>query len=221
MGIAIIGGTGDLGEGLIKRLSLKNQVIVGSRVKDKAQTIAAQLSRQVEEVTGVKPDLQGDENAKAVSQAEISILAVPHEYAVQTVQGLAESFRRDSVLITPVVPMVKVQNCFQYSPPTSMGFKSMAQQIAKLVSVPVVAAFHSLPAKKLADLSVELELDVPICGDSQRALEKTMDLIQGVPNLRPLIVGGLETAYMVESLTPLILNVAMKNKMRNLSLKFV
>jgi NADPH-dependent F420 reductase len=221
MKIAVIGGTGDLGEGLIKRLSIKNQVVLGSRVKDKAQTIASELSQQVEDSTGVKPDLLGDENAAAVSQAEISILAVPHEYAIQTVQGLAKSFRQDSILITPVVPMVKARNCFQYSPPTSLGFTSMAQQIANLTTVPVVAAFHSLPAKKLADLSVEPELDVPVCGDSEYALEKVTDLIRGIPKLRPLMAGSLETAYMVESLTPLILNIAVKNKMRNLSLRFV
>ncbi|MEM0120759.1 MAG: NADPH-dependent F420 reductase [Thermoprotei archaeon] len=219
MRIAVVGGTGDLGEGLIKRLCVSHQVVVGSRVKEKAQSIAKQLSVSVKSEAGVEPNLSGEANADAVKDAEIVILAVPSEYAIQTVLSLSGEFSPNCVLVSPVVPMVRTEDGFVYSPPDN--HHSMAEAIAEQVSVPVVAAFHTLPAKKLADLRIQPEFDVPLVGDSESAVKKVSDLIGSIPRLRPLYVGGLKLAHLVEPLTPLILNVSTKNKLRNLSLKFV
>lgn len=219
MKIAVVGGTGDLGEGLIKRLSLSNQVVVGSRIREKAQDVAKRLSAEVKAETGAEPNISGEENSEAVKGAEMVVLAVPSEYAIQTVLSLSAQIPQNAILVSPVVPMVKTDEGFVYSPPE--GHPSMAEAIAGLVAVPVVAAFHTLPAKKLADLKLQLELDVPIVGDSQEAVAKVSQLVASIPKLRPLYVGGLRLAQLVEALTPLILNVSAKNRLKNLSLRFV
>jgi NADPH-dependent F420 reductase len=219
MKIAVVGGTGDLGEGLIKRLCLNHQVVVGSRIKEKAQSIASELSAKVKEETGIEPNVSGEANPEAVKGSDVAILAVPSEYALQTVLSLSGEFPAGCVLVSPVVPMVKTEDGFLYSPPD--GHHSMAEAIAEQVNVPVVAAFHTLPAKKLADLKLQPEFDVPLVGDSEEAVRRVSSLIESIPRLRPLYVGSLRTAQLVESLTPLILNVSAKNRLRNLSLKFV
>lgn len=204
---------------MIKRLCLNNQVVVGSRIKEKAQDIAGKLAAQVKSETGFEPAITGEANMDAVKGADIVVLAVPSEYALQTVLSLSSELPQHSILVSPVVPMVKTEDGFIYSPPE--GHSSMAEAIARLVNIPVVAAFHTLPAKKLADLKLQPEFDVPIVGDNQEAVARVSQLVASIPRLRPLYVGGLRLAQLVESLTPLILNVSARNKLRNLSLKFV
>jgi predicted dinucleotide-binding enzyme len=51
--------------------------------------------------------------------------------------------------------------------------------------------------------------------------EIVFDLVRNISNMRPLDIGPLETAGMVESLTPLLINVAARNEMKDVSLKFV
>jgi predicted dinucleotide-binding enzyme len=39
--------------------------------------------------------------------------------------------------------------------------------------------------------------------------------------MRPLDIGPLETSGMVESLTPLVINIAIRNKMHDVGIRFV
>jgi predicted dinucleotide-binding enzyme len=48
-----------------------------------------------------------------------------------------------------------------------------------------------------------------------------MDLVAGVPRLRAYDAGPLGTASLVESVTPLLLNVARYNKMRDVGIQFL
>ena len=71
--IAIIGGTGDLGSGLAKRWAAAgHSVIVGSRSKEKAQSLATALSSEL----GLR--LTGDDNAAAAAASDIVVIAVPY-----------------------------------------------------------------------------------------------------------------------------------------------
>ncbi|MEM3857660.1 MAG: NADPH-dependent F420 reductase [Thermoprotei archaeon] len=220
MKIAIVGGTGGLGEGLAKRFSLKHEVVVGSRDKDKAQRAASQFHEDVARL-GHSVSIQGSDNGSAVSDAQVTILAVPHDFALSTVEALKNNLSKDSVLVCPVVPMTKTKYGFSYIPPNEQDVGSMAEAVAKISPVPVVAAFHTLPARRLADVSKPLDLDVPVCGDDQSALQVVTKLISETPNLRPLLVGGVASSRLVESVTPLILNISVRNKLRDLAIKFV
>lgn len=85
----------------------------------------------------------------------------------------------------------------------------------------MVVAFQTLPAPRLADLDDPLGFDVVVCADNEEAKKVVMDLVADLGNVRALDGGGLEEAKLVESLTPLLINLAIRNKMKPLSLKFV
>jgi len=87
--------------------------------------------------------------------------------------------------------------------------------------VPVVGAFHNLAAGRLADPDADLDWDVPIVADDNAAAETVASLAADVNGLRPLRAGGLDNAAEVESLTPLLINLAMHNEgMHDLGVKF-
>jgi hypothetical protein len=88
-------------------------------------------------------------------------------------------------------------------------------------TVKLVAAFHNLSAKKLCILGECLDSDVVYCGDDEDAKKLVMELIQDLGDLRPLDGGGLENAYMLEALTPFLINIARLNGLRDLGVKFV
>jgi predicted dinucleotide-binding enzyme len=47
-----------------------------------------------------------------------------------------------------------------------------------------------------------------------------LDLVEGVPRLKGYDAGPLATACMVECITPLLLNVARFNRMRDVGIQF-
>ena len=48
-----------------------------------------------------------------------------------------------------------------------------------------------------------------------------MDLTREIKSLRPLDGGGLGSSYMIESLTPFLINLAIRNGLSDLGVKFV
>ncbi len=87
--------------------------------------------------------------------------------------------------------------------------------------VRMVVAFQTLPAPRLANLDDPLGWDVVVCADDEEAKKVVMGLISDMGDLRPLDGGGLEEAKLIEPLTPLLINLAIKNKTKPLSIKFV
>jgi len=63
--------------------------------------------------------------------------------------------------------------------------------------------------------------DAFICGDDAEALDIVMELAGEIKSLRPLNAGPLAASPMVESLTPFLLNVARKNKIKDAGIAIV
>ena len=85
----------------------------------------------------------------------------------------------------------------------------------------MVSAFQTLPAPRLANLDDKLGFDVIVCADDEAAKKTVMGLAEQLGDIRALDGGSLEEAKLVESLTPLLINLAIKNKTKPLSIKFV
>jgi 8-hydroxy-5-deazaflavin:NADPH oxidoreductase len=85
----------------------------------------------------------------------------------------------------------------------------------------VVSAFQTIPAQYLNDINGILDLDVLIAGDDKAAVDAVMGLVKDIPGLRPLRVGPLENSKWVESLTPLLLNASILNKLHDPSIRIV
>ena len=115
MKIAILGGTGDIGEGLALRLAKQNDVIIGSREEAKAKEAADNYNKVLKD-RGMRDDIRGMSNEDAAKNAEAVILAVKYQVAVPTIQALNNAGAlKDQIVITPIVPMSKPKLC-AYTP---------------------------------------------------------------------------------------------------------
>lgn len=217
MRIAILGGTGDIGEGLALRLAQKHQIYIGSREETKAKEAADGYNKLLKE-KGLKDDIKGMSNPDATKNADVVILAVRYQFAIPTLQAVAGDLD-GRIVVTPIVPMSKQKLC-AYTPPEH---GSAAKHICSVMppEIRTVVAFQTLPAPRLANLDDPLGFDVIVCADDEEAKKVVMGLASDLGDVRPLDGGGLEEAKLVESLTPLLINLAIKNKTKPLSIKFV
>ncbi len=220
MQIALLGGTGDIGEGLALRWGhdTDHDIVVGSREAEKAEGKADEYNAELAD-RGVDAAIAGRENPEAAADADVVVLSVPAYYLADTIDAVAGNLD-GSVLVSPAVGMKRDGAGMHYNPP---GVGSVTQLAAKSApdDVPVVGAFHNLAAGRLADLDADLEWDVPVVADDADAKSTVLDLAEDIDGLRALDAGGLSNAAEVESLTPLLINVAANNDgLHDLGVKF-
>ncbi|MDR9380944.1 MAG: NADPH-dependent F420 reductase [Natronomonas sp.] len=221
MRIAILGGTGDIGQGLVLRwgFDTSHELLVGSRDPEKARTKAEEYETELDS-RGVETSIKGFENAMAADRADVVVLAVPAYHVVGTIEAIEDRLDSETILVTPAVGMKRDEDGFHYNRPGAGSVAALADE-AKPDDVPLVGAFHNLPAGGLADLDEELEWDTLVFGDDEDAKSIVVDLTAGIEGIRPLDVGGLANAPEVEAVTPLLINVAMQNKgLHDLGVKF-
>jgi NADPH-dependent F420 reductase len=213
--IGIVGGTGDIGEGMAMRLSPVFDVIVGSREKDKAEA-ACEFGIETLRKRGQKCSLTGVSNQKAVDDAEIVILAIPYNHLIGTLETLCGF--EEKIIISPVNPMVK-RDFFTCVPPPE---GSAALLIKKLLppSAKICTAFNTIAANRWKLLDEELSYSVPVCGDDNNAKQQVMEIVNGISKLRAFDAGPLAASHLVECLTPLLLNIARYNKMKDVGIQF-
>ncbi|MDO9036198.1 MAG: NADPH-dependent F420 reductase [Methanoregula sp.] len=216
MKIGIVGGTGDIGEGMVMRLSPLYDVIIGSRDTEKAKSVC-NCTLDVCEKRGDKPcTVVGASNQDAVTCADIVILAIPFKHLVSTLETL-ECFE-NKIVISPVNPMEK-RNSFEFVPP-SEGSAALLVQKMLPKSTRVCSAFNTIAANKWRALDEELAYSVPVCGDDADAKRQVMDIVNHISKLQAFDAGPLAVSSMVEALTPLLLNIARYNKMRDVGIQF-
>lgn len=207
MKIALVGGTGDIGTGFAVRWGQKHEIIIGSRNEDKARESAAAIMQM--EAANVR----GMDNAGAVAEADVVVLCVPFEHLTSVTGDLRDSYR-SQIVISPVVPMIYNGKFFQFNPPAEGSAAMLARSLLP-EGVRVVSAFHTICAAALQDRERVMKGDAFICSDEAEAIDITAELAGEIKSLRPLKVGPLAASPMVESLTPFLLNVARKNKIKN------
>ena len=215
MKIGIVGGTGDIGEGMAMRLSPVFDIVVGSREQDKAEA-SCTVTRETLKQRGRECTLHGVSNQDAVDNADIVILAIPFKHVVPTLSTL-HGFE-DKIVISPVNPMEK-QNHFVFVPPPE---GSAALLIKKLLpkEARLCCAFNTIAANRWKALDEELEYSVPVCGDDEEAKHQVMELVNRVSKLHAFNAGPLSVSTMIEPLTPLVLNIARYNRMHDVGIQF-
>ncbi|MFB6089749.1 MAG: NADPH-dependent F420 reductase [Halobellus sp.] len=212
MRIALLGGTGDVGEGLALRWAFHTQhdVVIGSRDPDAAHDAADRYERAVAD-HGRERKLTGFENGMAADRADVVVCCVPPYHVADTVEAVSESLDDGDVLVTPAAGMKRDDDGFHYHPPGAGSVTALVADAAP-EGVPVVGAFHSLAAGRLADLDADLGVDTLLVGDDADAKSLVAGLAEDIDGLRALDAGGIANAPEVESLTPLLINVARENK---------
>ena len=221
MRIALLGGTGDIGQALALRWArdTNHEVLVGSRDPEKARTKADEYETELDSV-GVERDVKGFANEMAADRADVVVLAVPPFHVRDLVESIADRIEEADVLVSPAVGMDRDDEGFHYKPPKAGSVTRLVADAAP-DGVPVVGAFHNLSADRLANLDVELNLDTLVVGDDEDAVETVVQLSDQIEGLRALKAGGLANAAEVESMTPLLINIAMENEgMHDVGVKF-
>ncbi|PSP95398.1 NADPH-dependent F420 reductase [Halobacteriales archaeon QS_1_68_44] len=211
MRIALLGGTGDIGEGLALRwgFDTDHEVLVGSRDPERAREKADEYETELGG-RGIEADIKGFENSMAADRADVVVLSVPAYHLVDTVEAVADRLDEETVLVTPAVGMKRDDAGFHYNRPGAGSVAALAAG-AKPDDVPLVGAFHNLPAGGLANLDHTFEWDTLVFGDDADAKDTVARLAEGIDGLRALDVGGLGNAAEVEAVTPLLINVAASN----------
>jgi NADPH-dependent F420 reductase len=213
--IGIVGGTGDIGEGMGLRLSTIFDVIVGSREKEKAE-LSCHMGSEALKKRGLECSLNGVSNQTAIDDADIVILAIPFKHLVGTLETL-HGFEGKTV-ISPVNPMEK-REIFTCVPPADGSAALMIKRLLP-ADAKICTAFNTIAANKWKALYEELAYSVPVCGDDTTAKREVMDIVNKVSKLQAFDAGPLAASCLVESLTPLLLNIARFNKMKDVGIQF-
>jgi NADPH-dependent F420 reductase len=223
MRIGIVGGTGGMGEGFALRWCKKHDVIVGSRDAQKAKEAAENYGKAAREAFGtVAGSITGDDNIALARDVDVLILSIPYEFIDDTCGKLASKIRDDCVVVSPIVPMTRTDAGFVYIP-LEPGKRQAVEMVADKLQPRsrIVSAFHTISEVKLKNVSHGLDADTFICGDDQAAVAKLTELVSEISGLRPLYLGPLALTYQAEILTPMLLNAAKRNKLKNPGVKLV
>ncbi len=201
--IGILGGTGDQGRGLARRLAMAgSRVIIGSRDPARAATAAAGI--------GSPPQLTGAANEAAAGGADVVIAAMPWEGHRALLSSLAEMLE-GKILVDCVNPL-GFDARGAYPLPVAEG--SAAQQAAAMLpGTRVVGAFHHVSAVLLLNPEVgAVDLDVLVLGDDRAATDLVQALADRIPGMRGVYAGRLRNCGQVEALTANLVSVNRRYK---------
>lgn len=220
--IAVVGGTGDIGEGFSLRFAAEGyDVCVGSREKEKAEKAAENYRKKLKDERGIDASVKGLANGDAVKEVDIVVLAIPYDALKKTLDAMDKKFLEGKIVISPMVPMKKEEDgVLVYNRP-AMG--SAAEDVQnQLPKAKVVSAYHNVPAKSLADYGKPLEhYDVIMCGNDEGAKDCVAGLVKEM-GARPYNAGPLNVSPMIEAITPLLIDTARFSKSEKpLSIKLV
>ena len=209
--VCIVGGTGALGFGLGVRLGRAGvPVVIGSRDAGRAHEAAAKAAALIP-----GGSFEGRENAEAVKGLELVILSVPFRSQSETLTNLKQALEPGQLLIDATVPLAAAVSG-KATRTLGVWQGSAAQQAQEMVpeGVTVLSAFHTVSAALLTDLQHDLNEDVLVCGNRRADKERLAELVDRIDGLRAVDCGPLEMARIVEQLTPLLISINVRNKVR-------
>ena len=214
--VTVIGGTGALGFGLAVRWAGAGvPVVIGSRDAGRA----AEAAEKVKERAG-GGEVSGLENEEAAARASTVLLSVPFRAQSENLNNLRNALQPQTILVDATVPLAAAIGG-RATRTLGVWQGSAAQQAEEMAprGVTVVSAFHTVSAAALAEPARELDEDVLIAGDDRKAKDDVAALVRRIPGLRPVDCGELEVARILEQLTPLLISVNKRHKIRHSGVK--
>jgi 8-hydroxy-5-deazaflavin:NADPH oxidoreductase len=198
MKVAILGGTGSFGRALAGRLAAlgEDDVVIGSRDAARAQETAVEIGGD---------RVSGAANEEAVAGADLAVLAVKADGALETARTIAGALGD--------TPLLSVASAIEFHKGAGMfpdpEARSLAERVQDVVRAPVVAGLHSVAAASLAEAPDE---DALVCGDDPAAKELALELAAKLVSGRALDAGPLASARALEGLTAVIVNLNRRYK---------
>jgi len=200
--IGILGGTGDQGRGLARRLSMAGHpVVIGSRDADRAKSVAAGLGAEL---------LAGELNSAAAAKADVVIAAMPWEGHRDLLSSLTAELA-GKVVVDCVNPMgFDARGAYAITVPEGSAAEQAA---AVLPDSTVVGAFHHISAALLLDPGVaRIDLDVLVLGDDRAATDLIAAIAAQIPGMRGIYAGRLRNCGQVEALTANLVSINRRYK---------
>jgi len=207
--IPIIGGTGALGYGLALRWARAGaEIVIGSRKPERAEEAAERIRTELPDAR-----VEGLVNEQAAKRGSIVFLTVPFRAQSETLNNLREALEAGQLLVDCTVPTAAAISG-KATRTVGVWQGSAAQQAQEMVpdDVTVVAAMHTISAPSLTDLDHELDEDTLLCGDRKADKARVAAIVESIPGLRAVNAGALETARIVEQLTPLLISINIRYK---------
>ena len=189
--IAIVGGTGNLGAAIARRLAKAGRkVVIGSRSAESAATAAAELGH----------GLTGMANADAAAAGDIVFVTVPWAAQETTLADIGPHVA-GKIVVDTTVPLV---------PPKVMRVQLPAEGSAAVRAqsllgdgVTVVSGFHAVAAHKLIT-DADIACDVLVFGDDKAARGVVVALADLI-GLRGIHGGALVNSAAAEALTSVLI----------------
>jgi 8-hydroxy-5-deazaflavin:NADPH oxidoreductase len=214
MKIGIIGGTGDQGLGLALRLvKCGENVIIGSRDVKKAENAVNLVKNMLksEELTNI----EGMTNQKAAEESDLLVLTVPLQAQMATLKGIKDHIE-DKILVDATVPL---ESCLGGRPDRYVDLweGSGVERTAHFLkdnNVRVVSAFNNISAASLTNIEEDVECDCLVSGDDKESKLEIMALAEKIPGVRAIDCGPLENARIVEKITPLLIHINIRNRIK-------
>ncbi|HJJ90470.1 MAG TPA: NADPH-dependent F420 reductase [Methanocorpusculum sp.] len=211
--IGIIGGTGDIGKGLALRIADKHEIILGSREIEKALKAARVTNCKLHEYNR-SSICYGASNEDAAREGDIIVLALPLQHVSTTLLRIDAKYLGNKIVISPINPIGQKNGCFYYEQPEE-GSAALAIQKMLPTSTKLVTAFNNIAAHKWAHLNEEIDYTVAVCGDDAEAKKIVMQLVSEISKLHAVDAGPLAMSGIIESITPLLLNIAKLNNLKD------
>lgn len=216
--IAVIGGTGDQGFGLVLRWAAAGwHVVIGSRDPARAAAAAEQARAQLG-LAGSQ--IEGRSNLEAARGAPQVLLAVPFSAQVATLKSIAPALAPGTILVDLTVPL---EASVGGSPSRVLGVwaGSAAEQAAAQVpqGVEVAGAFHNVSSHALRNLEAPVDCDVLVCANRADTRQAVRPLVEAIPGCRFVDAGPLENARIVEAITALLIGINRRHKVHGAGLR--
>lgn len=189
--IAIVGGTGQLGHAIARRLAKAgHDVAIGSRSAESAAKSAALLG----------PNVRSGTNADVASGQDIVIVTVPYAAQAATL-GEIKSKVGSAIVVDTTVPL-KPPKVMRVQLPEA-GSAALEARDHLGPDVRLVTAFHSVAAHKL-DTDEKIDCDVLVFSDDVEARAKVIELVADT-GMRGLAGGSLANSAAAEALTSILI----------------
>jgi 8-hydroxy-5-deazaflavin:NADPH oxidoreductase len=211
MKIAVLGGTGKEGSGLSLRwANAGHEVVIGSRDAAKAEAVAQELNLVFGETR-----IHGADNRAAAAMAEVVVLSVPYTAHKDTLTSVKDLLA-DKVVVDVTVPM-NPTDFLRVTVPAG-GSASKETQALLGPEAKVVTAFQNISSTHLKKLDAVVDCDVLVCGDDDAAKQIGMQLVRDA-GMKPWDAGPLDNAVVVEGLTPILLGINKRHKVKGAGIR--
>ena len=201
--VGIIGGTGDLGTGLARRLARAGfRVIVGSRNESGAQGAAEALKNLWETSGWGALQVSGASNSEAATAADLVFVTVPFSAHSVTLESIHEAVQ-GKVVVDVTVPLVPPKVARVQLP--EGGSAGQLAQVALGDNVRVVSAMQNVAAAHL-NSDDTIDCDVLVTGNNKEARQQVIDILQ-IIDVRGFHAGMINNAAAAEALTSILINI--------------